>query len=85
MTTMKAMDNMNHLGIRNIRGYMMHMFQSESQERQQNQNYKRIDHVLLTVNEDVAWFSFVGDKSNYSNMEKEAKHLLNSLHKGIYR
>lgn len=85
ITTMNAMDNMNYLGVRNVRGYMMHMFQSESEERQQNQDYKRIDHVLLTVNEDVAWFSFVGDKSNYSNMEKEAKHVLNTLHKGIYQ
>lgn len=85
MTTMKAMDNMNHIGIRNIRGYMMHMFQSETKERQKNQNHKRIDHVLLTVNNDVAWFSFVGDKSNYRNMDKEAKHLLNSLHKGVYK
>lgn len=85
ITTMNAMDNMNYLGVRNVRGYMMHMFQSESKERQQNQDYKRIDHVLLTVNEDVAWFSFVGDKSSYSNMEKEAKHVLNTLHKGIYR
>lgn len=78
LETVKQEKSMRYLGVRNIRGYMMHLLQSQVQG-------KRLDHLVFDNDGDIGWFTFTSNAQNYDQMDPVAKHLINSFHKGFYK